>query len=257
MTRPPSLPGGRSLVAVIVGVVVALPQAGAEPFPLGSDAWLKQAYGLGVQSFFSGDYQRAYDELTDVVAAASAVSVDSVDPRVLYFRGLAARRLGRFDEAEADFARGAVLEADATGDWPVGRSLERVQGPDRLALERYRIRSRIARAHAKDDDPYSGLSVSRESTERTRGPRRGTGTRSEFGVDQGGSAGLPAEDDTRPAADRPEELPPGPAADSGTETPAEATDGERVDTDPADQADEPMAEDPAASDTPSEDEFKE
>lgn len=257
-----SLPRLGALVAVLLGAAVVVPQAAAQPFPLGSDAWLKQAYGLGVQSFFSGDYQRAYDELTDVVAAASAESVNALDPRVLYFRGLAARRLGRFDEAEADFARGAALEAEATGDWPVGRSLERIQGPDRLALERYRLRSRIAKAHAETKDSDSGLGGARGSNERTRGPRRGTGTGPRFGDEEGRtSSELPPPGAGSPLdpANGSEELPAGPAApsdDAVNRPQLEAPDdGVRADGDPADPVDESAGE-PPTTDVP-DDEFEE
>ncbi len=109
----------------------------ATSLPLGEDAAIARAFGNGVHAFFGGDYQRAYDDLTGAIAAGSK------DPRAHYFRGLAARRMGRIDEAEADFSSAARIEADALGDWPVSRTLERVQGQDRLAIERHRVRSRI------------------------------------------------------------------------------------------------------------------
>ncbi len=99
---------------------------------------LARAYGVGVHAYFASDFQRAYDDLTQAIEAGSQ------DPRAWYFRGLAALQLGRLDEAKADFERGADLEASAAGDWPVARSLERVQGHQRLALERHRVRARVA-----------------------------------------------------------------------------------------------------------------
>lgn len=99
---------------------------------------LAATYGDAVHAYFAGDYQRAYDDLSQVVEAGT------LDPRVYYFRGLAGRKLGRLDEAEADFTTGATREAEGTGSWPVARSLERVQGCDRLALERHRTRARVA-----------------------------------------------------------------------------------------------------------------
>ena len=98
---------------------------------------LSATYGDAVHAYFAGDYQRAYDDLSQVVEAGT------IDPRVYYFRGLASRKLGRLDEAEADFTTGATHEAEGTGSWPVARSLERVQGCDRLALERHRTRARV------------------------------------------------------------------------------------------------------------------
>lgn len=99
---------------------------------------LAAAYGSGVHSYFAGDYQRAYDELSQSIEGGT------IDPRAWYYRGLTALKLGRTDEAEADFSAGATREAEGTGAWPVARSLERVQGCDRLKLERHRTRARVA-----------------------------------------------------------------------------------------------------------------
>jgi len=99
---------------------------------------LAAAYGSGVHSYFAGDYQRAYDELSQAIEGGTA------DPRAWYYRGLTALKLGRTDEAEADFSAAASREAEGTGNWPVAKSLERVQGCDRLKLERHRTRARVA-----------------------------------------------------------------------------------------------------------------
>jgi hypothetical protein len=106
---------------------------------------LARTYGSGVHAYFAGDYDRSYDDLT------AAIEAGSQDPRTRYFRGLAALRLGRLDEAEADFSEGADLETRALGGWSVSRSLERVQGHDRLRLERHRSRARVA-AYQRDLD---------------------------------------------------------------------------------------------------------
>ncbi len=128
----------RPAAAAAVCLAGVLPVASAQPLVLTEDAAVRRALGNGMHAFFGTDYQQAYDDLTQVVAAGSR------DPRALYFRGLAARRMGRIDEAEADFSEAARLEAAAIGQWPVSQTLERVQGHDRLALERHRIRGRIA-----------------------------------------------------------------------------------------------------------------
>ena len=115
---------------------------------------LEAAYGGGVHAYFAGDYARSHDDLS------SAIQGGIVDPRAWYFRGLAALRLGRTDEAEADFTEGAERESRDAGSWPVSRSLERVQGPERLQLERHRIRARVA-ALQRDREAvkrrYSGI----------------------------------------------------------------------------------------------------
>lgn len=130
---------GRHLAAagiVFAGAVWA-DRLGAVPAATGV-ASLKQAYGVGVHAYFDGRYEQACENLTQAIEAGSQ------DPRALYFRGLAERKLGRLDEAEADFSAAAMKEAKAVGDWDVSRSLERVQGGDRLAIERHRFRARLA-----------------------------------------------------------------------------------------------------------------
>jgi len=95
------------------------------------------SYGSGVHAYYSGKYQQSYEDFS------VAVEAGSLDPRVFYFRGLAALKLGRSDEAQADFSEGAKQEAAGWSGRPVSRSLERVQGPDRLRLEQYRTRARV------------------------------------------------------------------------------------------------------------------
>lgn len=99
---------------------------------------LATGYGNGVHAFNQGDYQCSYDELTRVIEAGSN------DPRAFYFRGLAALKLGRVDEADTDFQQGANLEADGIGGRAVSRALERIQGCDRLKLEQYRSQARVS-----------------------------------------------------------------------------------------------------------------
>jgi len=99
---------------------------------------ISSTYGSGVHSYFAGDYGRSYDILSQAIEAGTG------DPRAWYFRGLAALKLGRLDEAEADFSAGARRESENAGAWGVAKSLERVQGCDRLQLERHRVRARVA-----------------------------------------------------------------------------------------------------------------
>ncbi|GAB6167349.1 hypothetical protein JCM19992_33490 [Thermostilla marina] len=102
-------------------------------------AVLSHYYGLGVHAYFSGDYAKAFQHLT------TAIDNGSEDPRCYYYRGLTYLRLGREDEAKLDFEQGAKLEAaDVSGFYAVGRSLERVQGPDRRLLQKYRLEARLA-----------------------------------------------------------------------------------------------------------------
>jgi hypothetical protein len=138
--------------AVLAAAVAELPARAA--VPLDGSLPLAATYGAGVHSYFAGDYTRSYDDLSAVIQAGSE------DPRPRYFRGLAALQLGRLDEAEADFSEGADLEARGTGAWPVAKALERVQGCDRLRLERHRVRARVAtlqEARAAERRRYSEI----------------------------------------------------------------------------------------------------
>jgi hypothetical protein len=98
---------------------------------------LTQLYGQGVHRFNRGDYSAArqlFDE---------AILHGSQDPRCYYFRGMAQLRMGCGLEADADFQMAAQLELQGRGTYDVGRALERVQGYDRLRLERVRLRTQL------------------------------------------------------------------------------------------------------------------
>lgn len=132
MRRPPFL---LLVCSILVGWGSSAARVSAQTAPL------TVAYGNGVHAFFGGDFQSGYDTLSGVIEAGST------DPRAYYFRGLAALKLGRLDEAEADFQEGARLEVagrGSVGGRAIGRALERVQGCDRLKLEQYRGRARVA-----------------------------------------------------------------------------------------------------------------
>jgi hypothetical protein len=125
------------------------------------------AYGVGVHAYFNCDYQGSYDAMT------AAIEAGTNDPRAFYFRGLAAAKLGRDSEVEADFAEGANREATTAGSLAISRSLERVQGADRLRLEKFRARARVAavqRDHAATRSRYSGIDVAPADLLRTKRP---------------------------------------------------------------------------------------
>ena len=125
------------------------------------------AYGVGVHAYFDCDYQGSYDAMTAAIEAGTS------DPRAYYYRGLAAAKLGRDSEVEADFAEGANREATTAGSMAISRSLERVQGADRLRLEKFRARARVAavqRDQAATRSRYSGIDVAPTDVLRTRRP---------------------------------------------------------------------------------------
>ena len=110
-------------------------------------------YGDGVHSFYAGNYQQSYDYLSEVI------EIGTDDPRVYYFRGLSALRLGSQGDADDDFTKGATFEAERGNTRTVSRALERIQGPDRLLLEKSRSKARLALAERQEPQ----LSSSRQS----------------------------------------------------------------------------------------------
>ncbi|MEC9094584.1 MAG: tetratricopeptide repeat protein, partial [Planctomycetota bacterium] len=100
---------------------------------------ITELYGQAVHAYFDGSYEEAHKHLTD------AIELGTEDPRVFYFRGLAKMKLGRADEAAKDFEQGGKWEAQGAAQfYPIGRSLERIQGAERLAIEKVRKEARIA-----------------------------------------------------------------------------------------------------------------
>ncbi|MGA2254096.1 MAG: hypothetical protein ABSG53_05490, partial [Thermoguttaceae bacterium] len=112
------------------------------------EAVLGQMYGKGVHAFFGQDYLKAHELFT------TAIDGHCQDPRCFYFRGLTLLKLGRPQDAELDFQRGAKLESsiDPTRAFNVARSLERVQGSDRNALEQYRLEARMTVLKRMEDE---------------------------------------------------------------------------------------------------------
>lgn len=197
------------------------------------DPVLTTAYGTGVHAYHAADYQRSFDDLTAVIDGGST------DPRAFYFRGLAALKLGRIDEAEADFAAGAAREAAALGGWNVPRSLERIQGEDRLRLERHRARARVALMQRRREAivrRYTEVDAAQEGVLRRRRPETVPAREA------------PAEADE--PAEVSEELPePESATDEAPEEEAPADDEPM-----ANETDSPFADEPAAVEESTEEE---
>jgi hypothetical protein len=100
-------------------------------------------YGRGVHAYNSGDLFKATELLTQLI------NKQTVDPRVYYFRGLAQSGLGSIDAARADFAKGAELEVNGKQKYDVAAALQRVQGQQRMEIERQRAAARRAAAAKK------------------------------------------------------------------------------------------------------------
>jgi hypothetical protein len=191
-----------------------------------------------MHAYHAGDYDRAYDALTNAIEAGTE------DPRGYYFRGLAALRLGRTSEADADFTAGADRELSTGSIRRVSQSLERVQGHDRLALERFRSRARLGALQREREAYGRRYSSIEDASGDVRRRRRPEDIRPELVAPRGRPAG---------------ELPPGrgtveevPAPAAGPAAPAKAFEDE-----PAAESDDPFGDEPAPAKRMSEDEAAE
>lgn len=126
-------------------VLVAASAGTAAPEPNSRDS----AYQRGVRAYFDGNCAAAESLFVEAIAEAPR------DPRPRYFHGLCLYRLGRGGEARSDFQFAAILEARSHGSYPVGKSLERVQGSQRWLLEQYRWRARTESVADGQNDPRS------------------------------------------------------------------------------------------------------
>lgn len=90
-----------------------------------------------IQAFHRGDYQTAYQGLNALIQKGER------DARVHYYRGLIFFRQGNRQSAAADFQAAMQLEANGRAEG-VSESLQRVQGHERLVVEKYRAMARLA-----------------------------------------------------------------------------------------------------------------
>lgn len=119
-----------STIALLVALLIT-PGAPAAP-----SREADEFYSRGVRAYFAGNNQDA--EL--YLSLAAELRPD--DPRIYYFRALALVRQGRTEEARGDIMVGGALEAAHPQRYPVGSALQRVQGGERLTLERVRTEAR-------------------------------------------------------------------------------------------------------------------
>lgn len=95
----------------------------------------RKLFGQGVHSLYQG-------RLFEAIENFDIASIDlPQDPRIYYFRGVAKMRIGQTGDAIFDFQRGAQFEA-LLGRRDIGRSLQRIQGYERIQIERYRLAAR-------------------------------------------------------------------------------------------------------------------
>lgn len=142
------LPAITNTLVVAWSVVLAMVCLLAPPALCQTEV-LNELYGSGVHAYNSGSFRTAYDDLTMAIRSGSR------DPRVYYYRGLAYLRLGRPQEARADFNKAAALEmSDNDHFYPVSKSLERIQGSSRLQIERARANARLVAYRTRERGWY-------------------------------------------------------------------------------------------------------
>ena len=92
---------------IVFEIAVLLTLGPAVSTSRAQDSLLQELYGQGVHAYFAGKYDQAHELFT------KAIEQGSQDPRCYYFRGFTYARLGRPDEAEADFKAGGDFESKA------------------------------------------------------------------------------------------------------------------------------------------------
>jgi tetratricopeptide (TPR) repeat protein len=213
----------RSMTALLL-LALAIAAPSARPSLAGDmPPALATGYGNGVHAYNEGDYQCSYDELSRVIEAGSN------DPRVFYFRGLAALKLGRMDEADADFQQGANLEADGVGGRAVSRALERIQGCDRLKLEQFRSQARVAAVHRDREairQRYSDIYEAEPEVLRRRRPEpvEPVPAPAAKETEPRADAEAPAEETAEESVEEPAAEPAAEPADEATDEPADTSD---------------------------------
>ncbi|GHT26076.1 hypothetical protein FACS18942_02790 [Planctomycetales bacterium] len=91
-------------------------------------------YGQGVHAFFNGEYETAAGLFKQ------SEKLSSQDPRTYFFLALSYHRLLKEDLAETTFKKAAELEWEGQKfrDYNVSDSLRRIQGKERIYVEKFR-----------------------------------------------------------------------------------------------------------------------
>ena len=202
------------------------------------DTVLSDLYGHGVHSYYRGDFAETVKALETVVDEGTS------DPRVYYFLGLAEYQQGDQEKAFASFTKGAELELDGTQVYPIGKSLERVQGPARLVLEDYREKVRTQIYLKKKEQEKSLFEAKKMAEEQVLRSRAEQASRN-VPVD------VPAEDSTDPfGSPGAAEVPEMPAPVDASELPAEEPPAAAEDAESNPFGTQPMPEVDAADTNP-------
>ncbi len=122
----------------VMGAALALVCAFIPNTCLAQDNLAAELYGRGVHAYYASQFEQALGYLSESIEA------EPTDPRPYYFRGLVQSNLGEAEKSTADFKLGAEMEVSSDErHYDIGRSLQRVQGPLRLAIEGQRADARL------------------------------------------------------------------------------------------------------------------
>ncbi|MDR0871127.1 MAG: hypothetical protein LBN39_10090 [Planctomycetaceae bacterium] len=94
----------------------------------------EELYGRGVHAFFDSNYKGSIELLS------KAEQLGSTDPRAYFYLALSGLRLNKRGDADAYFKKAAQLEQEGKSarDYNVSAAISRIQGVERLLVERYR-----------------------------------------------------------------------------------------------------------------------
>jgi hypothetical protein len=220
----------RSFTKVVFSLLSLASVLNAGGVSLGGDV-LDELYGAGVHAYFAGNTEKSQELLNDVINAGSN------DPRAYFFRGLAlAKSQGDLQAGMADFEEGARLEVQRNRGREVSDSLQRIQGPMRLAIEKARKNARLSITAARFEeikkrygDNPAAAAAALEAERSTPKPSTASATPYEANASTADAATpMPADSPAPPAAADP--------FGSDSDAPASAGDDAPM-SDPADSAD--------------------
>ncbi len=122
------------LAVVLVGATVK----GLPAQQKNNEALLEELFSTGTHAYYAGQFRQAYELLSEAIAGGLQ------DPRVFYMRGVVLHALGRPEQGERDFRKGAELEVrQQLEPQDVNGFLTRVQGRLRVKLEQIRRQERV------------------------------------------------------------------------------------------------------------------
>ncbi|GEM_PF-5878321 len=129
---------GALLGVLAVGLLVSTLHAQEAKQEEVSPEVLEELFSTGTHAYYAGEYRRAYELLSEAIEGGLA------DARVFYMRGVVLHALGRPEQGERDFRRGAELEVRQQAEpQDINGFLSRVQGRLRVKLETIRRAERL------------------------------------------------------------------------------------------------------------------